>query len=500
LAFVGVLDASRARHVNGQRMEANLIPNHLPDETAYSFLCRLHLRSGHSSFLKVTLPLVNVNASRPANEFPSYIPSLSRLTGISEVVIVHEMTTFQYYKPFCSEDTRCVLLNSLISGHTASLQARLGKIASRLPSKLPLISCPLCVEHDLEKFGTPYWHITHQLTGVNVCPIHKCHLHKQPHSSKRIVLPTAGKPIEFVNSTDEIGFSKLIQNELNYCPTNIDLSTIHNCYQQQLAVQGLLTAHSRIKQRMLRCLLLDNLNSIHIDKKIEAYFTSQISKHQYPECLLYNIQAVHQPLKHLLFISALFNDWAHFLDCLEASKEMLPPKNIEIPDPPVPATINWELALAELKSGSSMRAVAKSFGTTVNTLKIKAAQQNIKVGTRPSKLFKDAEEQILDRLHKGDKTQSIAADFGLSIGAIEKVLSKNPELKGVRKRIWFTETRNLRCTEMLDYLAKHPNATRNQIKLALNGAYMWLYRHERDWLYETLPSEIPRKQRYNHNH
>ncbi|MGY3571983.1 TnsD family Tn7-like transposition protein [Vibrio paucivorans] len=481
-------------------MEANLIPNRLPDETAYSFLCRLHLRAAHNSFTKDTMSLVNVNASRPANEFPSYVPGLSRLIGLPELVIVNQMTTFQYYKPFCSENARCVLLNSLITGHTASLQSRIGKVASRLPSKQPLISCPLCVAYDTEKYGTPYWHVTHQLAGLSVCPIHKCYLHKQPHSSKRIVLPAIHKPVELVNSTDEIGFSKLIQNELNYCPTNIDLSTIHNCYQKQLDAHGLLTAHSRIKQRLLRCLLINNLKAIHINEKIEAYFKSQIEKHQYPECLFYNIDGVHQPLKHLLLIYALFDSWSNFLDCLEANNEVLPPKNIEIPDPRVPATINWKLALAELKSGSSMRAVAASFGTTVSTLKIKAAQQNIKVDTRPSKLFKDAEEQILDRLRKGNKTQSIAADFGLSVGAIEKVLSKHPELKDIRKKIWFAETRNLRCTEILDYLAHHPNTTRNEIKLALNGAYMWLYRHEQDWLYETLPSEIPRKQRYNHNH
>ncbi|EOK5707997.1 TnsD family Tn7-like transposition protein [Vibrio parahaemolyticus] len=479
-------------------MEANLIPNHFPDETAYSFLCRLHLRAAHNSFIKDTLPLVKVNASRPANEFPSYIPGLSRLLRQPELVIVNEMTTFQYYKPFCSEDVTNVLLNSLITGHTASLQSRIGIVASRLPSKQPLVSCPLCVAYDTEKYGAPYWHVTHQLAGLSVCPIHKCYLHKQPHSSKRIVLPATHKPVKLVNSSDEIGFSKLIQNELNYCPTTTDLSIIHSCYQRRLDAHGLLTSHRHIKQRLLRNLLLDNLSSIHIDEMIEAYFKSQIGKHQYPECLFYNIQAVHQPLKHLLFIYALFGTWSHFLDCLEVGHEVLLPKNIEIPDPPVPATVNWELALAELKSGSSMRAVAKSFSTTVNTLKIKAAQQNIKVDTRPSKLFKDAEEQILDRLRKGDKTQSIAANFGLSVGAIEKVLSKHPGLKEVRKKIRFAEARNLHCTEVLDYLANHPNATRNQIKLALNGSYMWLYRHEQDWLYKTLPSEIPREQRYKH--
>ncbi len=36
--------------------------------------------------------------------------------------------------------------------------------------------CPLCVLHDQEKYGEPYWHLTHQLWGVSLCPVHKVEL------------------------------------------------------------------------------------------------------------------------------------------------------------------------------------------------------------------------------------------------------------------------------------------------------------------------------------
>ena len=33
--------------------------------------------------------------------------------------------------------------------------------------------CTLCVSHDWEKYREPYWHLTHQLWGVSLCPVHK---------------------------------------------------------------------------------------------------------------------------------------------------------------------------------------------------------------------------------------------------------------------------------------------------------------------------------------
>jgi DNA-directed RNA polymerase subunit RPC12/RpoP len=36
--------------------------------------------------------------------------------------------------------------------------------------------CPLCAENDVGNYGTPYWHLSHQLPTTTTCPEHQIHL------------------------------------------------------------------------------------------------------------------------------------------------------------------------------------------------------------------------------------------------------------------------------------------------------------------------------------
>jgi hypothetical protein len=36
--------------------------------------------------------------------------------------------------------------------------------------------CPLCVNEDRENYGEAYWHRTHQIRNMKVCPKHNCNL------------------------------------------------------------------------------------------------------------------------------------------------------------------------------------------------------------------------------------------------------------------------------------------------------------------------------------
>ena len=36
--------------------------------------------------------------------------------------------------------------------------------------------CTICASEDREQFGESYWHILHQLQGMNYCNVHKCRL------------------------------------------------------------------------------------------------------------------------------------------------------------------------------------------------------------------------------------------------------------------------------------------------------------------------------------
>jgi len=118
------------------------------------------------------------------------------------------------------------------------------------------------------------------------------------------------------------------------------------------------------------------------------------------------------------------------------------------------------------------------------------------VNTRPSKVYEDIERAIWLKLFIGEKTQDVAAEFSLSVEAIENVLTKHPELKLLRKRIWYFADFTHHQNQILNYVQANSNVTRNEIKLAMAASYMWLYKHEKEWLYQNIPTEIPRNKRY----
>lgn len=64
--------------------------------------------------------------------------------------------------------------------------------------------CPMCVKKDREKFGEAYWHCTHQIQGIDVCPKHKCFL-------KKTIIPANS----FITAEDSV---KYVDAEYCYDP------------------------------------------------------------------------------------------------------------------------------------------------------------------------------------------------------------------------------------------------------------------------------------------
>lgn len=472
-------------------MPAILFPNPLPDETIFSLLCRFHLLAAHSSFRQYTLPLLGINGSRPSNEFPSFLPRLSEVSGIPLTNLVRQMTSIHYYQPFISDDEYNFTCQALKTGDTGSLQSHLGMVANRITPGKYLRFCPTCALKDNEKHGLAYWHKIHQLVGITVCPIHNCHLKEWKRSSVKLFLPWLGV-VEDEGLSEECSFSRLISDEFMDTSTDITLAKIYSRYNHQINELGLQTACGQIRQKLFRSFLTDKLNTLSPLSQAFQYLALQTQKGQYPECLFYQSDSSHHPIKHFFLIYALFDNWSSFIDCdlTETSHTSLGPPRTE-------TSMNWDKALDRVQRGESLRTVSSQYSTTVSTLKIKAQQVGIEVNSRPSKIFKSDERIIWRKLFIGTKTQAIAEGFGVSVGAIEKVLTKFPKLKILRKRIWYLADFRFHKKQLSTYLQNHCNAKRNHIKNAINASYMWLYKHEKEWLYQNLPPEIPRKDRYS---
>lgn len=136
-------------------------------------------------------------------------------------------------------------------------------------------------------------------------------------------------------------------------------------------------------------------------------------------------------------------------------------------------------AKEQLVEGASLRNVSESMGISVTTLKILAQQQSIDIDTRPQKIFRFVERDILRKLFVGGSCDDIANEFDISVSAVEHILRKNQYLKTLSKRIWFYREQREHRRQLNQYFLDHPLHTRKQFRAANSASYMWLYRHDK---------------------
>ncbi len=109
-------------------------------------------------------------------DLPSHLNDLcSRLpigTSYTSDNLIQNHTLFPYYAPFLPSH-RAKKVKEMMKGSNGSgIHASIGIMASSTGIKSTLFFCLKCYEMDIFKYGEPYWHRTHQLPGVYICPAH----------------------------------------------------------------------------------------------------------------------------------------------------------------------------------------------------------------------------------------------------------------------------------------------------------------------------------------
>jgi transposase len=201
--------------------------------------------------------------------------------------------------------------------------------------------------------------------------------------------------------------------------------------------------------------------------------------------------ANHHPLKHLLMIGFLFNDFKHFLLTYKNAKNL---ENLNIS----PANANTSKEISDgkkhmvelLRQGHSLRQTAKMTGKSIGHIKKIALSHQIFVKIRPKKIYKGEIRTIWRKLYIGHSTQKIAKQFSISVGAVEQILSAHPYLAQLRTKIRFFNMRKMHREQLESFLINNPTATRNQIRLNVNASYLWLFKNDHCWLYENLPISL----------
>ena len=162
-------------------------PEIYPDELLYSQIARYHSRSGYTRYAYTVSDIYqNGKLVHPCVDFVNkYTTDAMKWITKDDAWenIVFEHTMYPAYIRFLPKQRRIDAVNGILSceGNWKNLMC-LPVLNERRYMKY----CPECVKEDREKYGETYWHRSHQIPRISVCPKHRRYLENSeiPVSSK----------------------------------------------------------------------------------------------------------------------------------------------------------------------------------------------------------------------------------------------------------------------------------------------------------------------------
>ena len=151
-----------------------IVKMYYPDELLYSWVCRLAKANGLTlkEFYREYLGAENAEYSCLNYDIKQNFVLLceSRYWKTDVVKLFLNTTTFRFEAMMMTEEQQARIVNNVFG-----IQNRLNTSVNKMVKNVNI--CPECMKEDIEKFGEPYLHCSHQLSGIQTCYKHKCLLH-----------------------------------------------------------------------------------------------------------------------------------------------------------------------------------------------------------------------------------------------------------------------------------------------------------------------------------
>jgi hypothetical protein len=288
-----------------------------PDELFYSICARTCKRAGYAGHCIALLDLFGRETITTSVVFPSYLDDLvARLppeSAYTSDYFITEHTLLPFYQPFLPPERSSHLRLDMCGRKGPSLHTLSGMTGSPIPLPGWLRFCPQCVGEDKSRYGECYWHRIHQISGVEICPVHEVYLQQSPARARY-----KKSRQEFVSAEDAIQWTEQHQSHAPspYHPVLLALARdadfllrqyrlpqepagLSHRYRQLLSQVGLATYRGRVDkslflQQFRNCYPLQLLQLLHCERE-ETWLLRLVRAGK-------NAQ---DPLHHLLLIHLL---------------------------------------------------------------------------------------------------------------------------------------------------------------------------------------------------
>lgn len=189
----------------------NFFPVPYPDEVLYSTLARYCMRSGNIKEIHNFEDLFGTRNCIAVMELPTQLDALIENmpvnTKYTAEYFIFKHTLFPFLAAFIPQERAKKIIQTMRNGEGAVSYIRIGLISNSIILNKYFRFCPECFKEDVERFGEPYWHRSHQITGVFVCSKHKMPLYNSTE------LIRAGNRQRFISASNE---NCKVEKEINY--------------------------------------------------------------------------------------------------------------------------------------------------------------------------------------------------------------------------------------------------------------------------------------------
>lgn len=449
------------------------LPKALPDESLFSRICRC-LAICECTLQQALQQLVGDGRSSIHPYLTSNIRTTAQFTEESPEVLLSRQTLrplFAYYLP-----KYCTVIEDVTAGSNDIIRA--SQLSTfRDKERLSVKHCPLCAKEDVYNFGVAYWHLIHQIPGVEACSEHGTwlvhnELSDRNHANGHLLPDARIQPIncnELAREFSQFVFLKVKSVQLKKQSSE----PLPDIYLRKLSIVGDLTLSGRVKRKKIAKELFELSEQL-----FPAYSDLSIKSsedYRFVSSLLSGQHSQH-PFKHLLL--EFYLSRCQLIGELEAS-------TLNVQQTP----INKEALCCDLlRSGLSMAAVSREIDKSRCYVKSVALKNNIPVNLKPKTITKTLKSSVVKLAKKGFHREAIAKLHDISSGSVELIISSTSGLVAWRKKCKFESLRRRYRYQIIRFIDSTPEATRQEIKNAQEAAYHWLYSHEHEWLETVLPN------------
>ncbi|RNB82118.1 transposase [Brevibacillus nitrificans] len=488
-------------------------PTPYPDELMYSVCARYHLWSRNVSYKETMFELFTSRTATAVIDLPNRINHLfSQLpvgTTNTPDKLIRLHTLFPLYCPFLSNEKSEMVNTRMKTSITGNIHNAIGIMASSIPSLPYLRYCPKCMESDSEKYGEPYWHRSHQIFGVNLCPIHFAPLfnteilvtsRQNKHSfqilSDQIVQRDTEK-IYMTSLDHQIAIAKAAFWLLNNEPPSIGLVELRNHYLSYLNQAGLMTVTGRVRQKLFISKFNELYGPSFLDDVNSA--VSIACQDNWLMKLVRSPRSATHPIRHILLMLFLGITPQVFF-----KKDV---NNIGLPfgNGPWPClnaaashyrkkTINTNITTRDSKMKVPVGTFSCSCGFTYSR---RGPDHNetdhYKIG-RIKNFGPVWEAKLKDLSKKKYSLRHMARHLKVDPQTIKNQLRRLEDQNdvdiskmAVEKQQSLDQRRQLYRDSWIELMNTNPGKTKTQLRLLAQAEFTWLYRNDHDWLTQHSP-------------